>query len=390
MQTQPLIKSSVPGQYFGFSIQPTRQCLHLLLAPAGSHVALEILDDTDVVQPDGEVLVEQSKSGLVTNPISDWSIDLWKTFANWIDTIEAGHIDLAHTRFHLYVVQQKQGDIVDLLKFSHSIEYAREAVEKIKKRFKKEKPTGCEKYLKKFLNYDPHKLHQLIVRFSYDCGDSDPIKPIKDILRNTVADISLDEVCCTVIGWVKLRSDELIGARKHAALEKNLFADWLSTYCSKFSYEYLLTYTVPTPEHLEVEANISKHPVMMHQLELIEQGQREKLRAMTDFMRPKTGKTRWAEVGFIVESQFEDYVDDLKKLWRSNYLDIKGSTSKLTHVEKGELLFLRCHALNPPLNGKSTPDYFPRGTFHYLADKQLIGWHPKYKELLEKKLNSIS
>lgn len=390
MQIPPSTTSSAPGQYYGFSIQPTRQCLHLLLAPAGSVVALEVLDDTDVVQPDGEVTVEQSKSGLVTNPISDWSIDLWKTFANWIDTIEAGHIDLARTRFHLYVVQHKQGDIADLLKFAHSVEYAREAVEKITKRFKKEKPTGCEQHVRKFLEYEPDKLHQLIIKFSYECGDSDPVKPIKDILRNTVAEISLDEVCCTVIGWVKLRSDELIGSRKHAGLEKNAFADWLSTYCSKFSYEYLLTYTAPSPERLEVEANITKHPVMMYQLELIEQGQREKLRAMTDFMRSKTGKTRWAEAGFIVESQFEDYVDDLKMLWRSNYLEIKGSTPELSPVEKGESLFLRCHALNPPINGKSAPNYFPRGTFHYLADKQLIGWHPTYKELLEKKLGSIS
>lgn len=53
-------------------------------------MSLEALDDTDVVQPDNHVQVEQAKSGLATNPISDWSIDLWKTFSNWIDAIESG------------------------------------------------------------------------------------------------------------------------------------------------------------------------------------------------------------------------------------------------------------------------------------------------------------
>ncbi|WAH60797.1 hypothetical protein LZ023_15315 [Pseudomonas silvicola] len=385
MQNPPFNPKSAPGQYYGFSIQPTRQCLHLLLAPAGSVVALEVLDDTSVVHPDAQSKVEQAKSGLVTNPISDWSVDLWKTFSNWIDAVEAGHIDLARAQFHLYVVQQKSGENADSLKYAHTHALALNAVKEIRKAYKKEKPSGCKPYISKFLDYDQEKLAELIVRFSYECGDSDPVKPIKDMLRNTVAEVALDDVCSAVIGWVKLRSDELIGASKPACIEKNAFSDWLSTYCSKLSYDYLLTYSVPRPASSEVEANLSNHPVMMHQLDLIEAGQREKLKAMADFMRSKTGKTRWGEAGFIVESQFEDFVDDLEKFWKSSYLDIKGSALELTPVEKGESLFLRCQTLKPKINGKDTPDYISRGTFHDLADKQTIGWHPLYKALLKKK-----
>lgn len=385
MHTPSSNPTSAPGQYYGFSIQPTRLCLHLLLAPAGSVVSLEVLDDTDIVQADGQVMAEQSKSGLATNPISDWSIDLWKTFSNWIDAIEAGFIDLDRTHFHLHVVQQKSGELAELLHFSHTTEYALEAIKKIRKRFNKEKPVGCKPYITKFLNYDAEKLGKLITKFSCECGDSDPIKPIRDFLSNTVAEIALDDVCRSVIGWVKIRSDELIGARKLAAIQKDEFADWLSTHCSRLSYDYLLTYSIPKPDPLEVEANILNHPVMMQQLDLIELGQRDKLKAMADFMRSKTGKTRWGEIGFIVESQFEDYIDDLEKLWKGNYLDIKGGSTNLTLIEQGESLFLRCQALTPKINGKDTPDYMSRGTFQHLADKQIIGWHPSYKVLLRKK-----
>lgn len=389
MQNLSSNPTSAPGQYYGFSIQPTRLCLHLLLAPAGSVVSLEVLDDTDVVQPDGQVFAEQSKSGLVTNPISDWSIDLWKTFSNWIDAIEAGYFDLDRTRFHLHVVQQKSGDLTDLLHFSHTAEYALIAVKNIRNKYNKEKPKGCKPYITKFLNYDPEKLSKLIIRFSYDCGDSDPIKPIKDFLCNTVAEVALDDVCRSVIGWVKIRSDELIGARKLAAIRKDEFSDWLSTHCSKLSYDYLLTYSVPKPDPLEVEANLPKHPIMMYQLDLIELGQRDKLKAMADFMRSKTGKTRWGEIGFIVDSQFDEFMDNLEKLWKSNYLDIKGSSTNLTPIEQGESLYLRCQNLTPKINGKDTPDYMSRGTFQYLADKQIIGWHPSYKSLLLKKIGSV-
>lgn len=386
MQNLSSNPTSAPGQYYGFSIQPTRLCLHLLLAPAGSVVSLEVLDDTDVVQPDNQVLAEQSKSGLATNPISDWSIDLWKTFSNWIDAIETGHINLDRTRFHLHIVQQKSGELAELLHYSHTSDLALEAVKKIKKKYNKEKPTGCRQYIRKFLDYDPEKLAKLIIKFSCDCGDSDPIKPIKDFLSNTVAEVALDDVCRSVIGWIKIRSDELIGARKLATIQKDEFADWLSTHCSKLSYDYLLSYSIPKPDPLEVEANIPKHPVMMHQLDLIELGQRDKLKAMADYMRSKTGKTRWGEIGFVVESQFDDYIDDLERMWKINFLDIKGSSTNLTPVEQGESLFLRCQALTPKINGKATPDYMSRGTFQYLADKQIIGWHPAYKSLLLKKL----
>ncbi len=104
-------KSSAPGSYLGYSIQPTRMCLHLLQAPRGSFVALEVLDDVDIVLPDDSAVVEQIKSSLVINPISNWSADLWKTFSNWIDAINDGLIDLKKTRFRLYVVQKKKASM---------------------------------------------------------------------------------------------------------------------------------------------------------------------------------------------------------------------------------------------------------------------------------------
>lgn len=121
MQKSSASPASAPGQYYGYSIQPTRQCLRLLLAPAGSIVAREVLDDVDVAQPDNNVTAEQVKSGLATNPISDWSIDLWKTFANWIDVVEKGFLDLSRTSFHLYVVQKKAGQFADKLKYAQSL-----------------------------------------------------------------------------------------------------------------------------------------------------------------------------------------------------------------------------------------------------------------------------
>ncbi|WP_353682166.1 ABC-three component system protein [Pseudomonas sp. PGPPP2] len=52
--------------------------------------------------------------------------------------------------------------------------------------------------------------------------------------------------------------------------------------------------------------------------------------------------------------------------------------------EQGESVYLRCYNLTPQINGKATPEYMSRGTFQYLANERIIGWHPSYMSLLPK------
>lgn len=381
MQNNSSNPASAPGQYYGYSIQATRQCLHLLNAEAGSVVALEVLDDVDVVQPDDHVTVEQAKSGLTRNPVSDWSVDLWKTFANWIDAIEKGRIDLAKTKFHLFVVQKKSGEIVDKLKYAHSEATVLKAVEEIRARYDSETPSGCSVYVEKFLSFDTAKLVMLISRFDYEAGNSDPVKPIRDYLRATVPEVFLETACAAAIGWVKTRADALIGAGKHSGISRDEFSDWLSTFCTSINYDHLLTYSAPPPLESDVESNIQNFPTMMRQLDLIEKRYRDKVKALTDFMRAKASEIRWAEKGLIVEAQFKAFKEDLIDHWELNSLKLKSQTA-LTDIEKGQALHHECNLLTPKINDKEAPAHFSRGTFQYLSNEKLIGWHPLYKSLL--------
>jgi len=52
-----------------------------------------VLDDAAVHYADGALLLGQCKSALAHNPISDWSDDLWKTVANWLDAVKTQKVD---------------------------------------------------------------------------------------------------------------------------------------------------------------------------------------------------------------------------------------------------------------------------------------------------------
>ncbi len=108
------VKHAAPGPYLGFALQPVRFCFHLLDSPKGAKVSLEHLDDVAVHYADGSLMLEQMKSALRSNPLSDWSEDFWKAVANWIDALSTGKIP-SGTKFRLYVTPPHQGEIAQAM-----------------------------------------------------------------------------------------------------------------------------------------------------------------------------------------------------------------------------------------------------------------------------------
>lgn len=92
-------KTSVPGQYLGYALQPVRLCFHLLDAPLDAQVSMEHLDDIAIHYANGTYLLEQTKSALSGNPASDRSVELWKAMGNWADLCVAGTVNASTTRF---------------------------------------------------------------------------------------------------------------------------------------------------------------------------------------------------------------------------------------------------------------------------------------------------
>ena len=106
---------AAPGPYLGFSLQSVRLCARLLSAAEGDSVSTELIDDVAVHRADGTCLLEQDKSALSQNPVSDWAPDLWKTFANWFETTKRLQLDPARTDYVLYVAPIKTGATVTAL-----------------------------------------------------------------------------------------------------------------------------------------------------------------------------------------------------------------------------------------------------------------------------------
>ena len=137
-------KHSAPGQYLGFALQPVRLCYHLLTCEKGASVSLELLDDVAIHHANGKLTLEQTKSALKQNPISDWAGDLWKAVANWLDSAARGDIDADEAAFRLYVTPVRTGEWSQALSAAATIEEVASLVSEIKIALANlRKPPGC-------------------------------------------------------------------------------------------------------------------------------------------------------------------------------------------------------------------------------------------------------
>ena len=105
--------ATVPGTYLGFSLQATRFLIYLLKAKAGDAVCLEVFDDVGVEKVDGTIIAEQDKSNLVTNPLSNRSPQLWKTFRNWVEALRSNLLGPEKTSFVIYASRAVPGRIAE-------------------------------------------------------------------------------------------------------------------------------------------------------------------------------------------------------------------------------------------------------------------------------------
>jgi len=379
------IKSSVPGQYLGYGLQPVRFCLHALTIPTGCSVSLEYLDDVAIHWSDGRVTLEQTKSSLSGNPTADRSQELWKTLANWAELCADGTIDVSSTCFTYYVTPTKSGGLVEKLNAAKDDKSAVELLEHFKeKKFQGKPGVGIEPQIMKFLSSGDKICLGIIRNFEFLTED-DPLEPLRKQLVSTLPDDTLDDFCATAIGIAKDNVEELIRDKKAPIIDAARFRRKFRAFVRKYDFSNLLVPTMPPPSSGEVAELMANLPVFVRQLTSIGASETLIATAVGDFLRSTSDKVTWAAEGEIVEDSLEELDEALLRhhlLGRDEVEDIHGH---LSPEEQGRYLYRKCLALTLPLEGRTLPTYFIPGEFNCLADLCRLGWHPDYESLFSDK-----
>ncbi|MEH2559140.1 hypothetical protein V1286_006669 [Bradyrhizobium algeriense] len=374
------VKHAAPGPYLGFALQPVRLCYHLLTCPKDARVSLEYLDDVAIHNPDGSVTLEQTKSALKQNPLSDWAADLWKTIANWLNSASNNTIVPHHSQFRLYVTPLRTGEWAQALSSANSAGEVADLVEKIKAKYAKKK-LACDPYLQRFFDAPENDRVAIVTRFSV-VSEDDPIEALRTLIKATVAPDIVDILCHSAIGMAKEQADKLIRDGKPALIDGNTFKANFISFVKKNNLPGLLTSFASAPAQDEVAAVLSTHPTFIRQLEIIKTSQEDRVRAVSDLLRTSADKSVWAETGQVFEASLRDWDDDLVRRHALICGEISDVYSEKDPQFRGRQSYRRCAQLQAPLDGRAVPAHFVHGCFNALADSMQIGWHPDYKSLL--------
>jgi len=382
-----VVKHAAAGPYLGFSLQQVRLCYYLLCVPADASVSIEYMDDVAVHYADGRVLLEQCKSALSSsNPISDWSEDLWKTTANWLDAVEAKQVDGAKSSFHIYVTPRKRFG-----KFSVAMHAAADSaavqalVEQVKDKLDAKSDTPkCTEHLQRFLDASAGLRNMVVNRTTIASDDDDPLEPLRDLLRPTVPEASLEVICTSAIGQAKEAADKFLRRKEPAVVSVAEFRKNFHAFVRQNNLAgYLPTFTDAPPQDV-TKALLTNRPVFVRQLQLIEATVEQQLRAASDLMRTSGDKAKWADQGLVFDGTFKDWEDSLLRLHAGIQGEIADTMADKTKVVQGRTVYNRCSQMTMPLDSRAVPTYFTHGGFNDLADRRLLGWHSDHESLLGK------
>lgn len=338
-------------------------------------------DDVSVHYPDGIKTLEQTKSALSANPLTNYSKEFWKAIYNWLNAEQGA---LAKNRYQLYVVPPHQGEWAALLNAAKTSQEVLAASSQIIEEAKKKKPKpACMAFMQKFIDATDAERFALVSNFTIESIHNDPVEPIRNLIKLTVNPAMLDSVCQWAIGTAKDEAERLIRNGQPALISAESFQARFASFVQTLNLPNNLVSFSVKPNAVEVSSILSKRPPFIRQLELIEADSDQRINAVSDYMRTSADKTTWSEDGIFLQDDLDSWDNDL--LRRFNFIknEVDITQKSAAEQEQGKLLYSRCSQVEMPFDGKTVPNHFIHGSYNILADQMKLGWHPQYVSLIK-------
>ncbi len=213
-----MIKSNAPGQLLGFSFQYPRALYHLLKSGPGDAVCVEHLSDVATQKSNTEVIVEEDKSSIVGNPLTDRSTDLWKTFSNWINAINDADLPVDKTWFLLHTNQRGKLAIIDKFSSAKTAQEIQEAINHAKEELSDiNDDHAIWPYYDNVINQNESLLAVVLERFEFHICDGAGYDEVRDeLIRIHCPKNHIEHLLENIGGRVIINISEKIAARQVA------------------------------------------------------------------------------------------------------------------------------------------------------------------------------
>ncbi|GGC59709.1 ABC-three component system protein [Marinobacter halophilus] len=374
------------GQLLGYQLQLQRALVHLLQSGRGSSVSVEVTGDVAVMLSNGGKLEEEDKSSLISNPVTNKSTDLWKTFYNWINALNDGSINFKKTKFILYANHEGNKGIVDALSDAKGPEEINKCIEELESLFESLETTHpIHSYLSHVLGHKD-AFRAIVGSFEFIVGSKTGSEEIHQVLSDIilVPKHHVDYIHDELLGWITNYVMNKIAANKPAIISGKEYKKKFVVLFERVRARELIDFTKEyAADHKDVQEQFKEYPTYLKQLQIIDVEDHEQVSAVSDFLRRKVNADKWIESELIDEASAQEFEENLKSYWHSTIKKLSITEKSLKPEERGQLLYHDCKVRQATIGNQPVLSHFVRGTYHNLTNEKEIGWHESWNDLLK-------
>ncbi|MCC5070204.1 hypothetical protein LLE67_20590 [Xanthomonas campestris] len=326
--------------------------------------------------------MEQTKRK-ASNPLADWSTDLWKTIHNWLE--DHGPISTGNTsQLCLFVTPvHAPGQWAQALLAAKTASDIATLVADIQKGMTSaRKKSATYLFVKRFLDAGPDEQLALAMRFRLIC-QAEPTQMIRDLYAPSVSALLLDRILAYALGEAKHRTDRLLELGKPGGLNAGKFQDLIRVFVQSINLPAYFDFDSAPPSVDDINAALSSKPVFIRQLELINVGRNQQLNAVSDYLRTVANKTKWGAEGILLPQSLDEWDANLLSRHAAICDSFEATHEHLDEVRRGAAIYAECRKLSVALQGKTVPDHFTHGCLNEFSDSKKIGWHPNFNDFLD-------
>lgn len=357
-------------------------------------VSIETLDDV-VFENDGDApeLLQTKHHMKKTANLTDSSPDLWKTLRIWCEAFATGGVPEGTLYFLITTAQATNGHATHYLRLGES-RNPDKAMERLNSTANSSTSQANTKAYKAYqsLNRNQRKrfLHNvLIVDAAPTIFDLDI--ELKEVAYGFAAKKVLESFLQRLEGWWYRRAiQHLVNDEAKPILSEELNSETTSLR-EQFKEESL-----PIDDDImsaSVDASGYQTRLFVHQLRLIEIGNKRIFHAIRNFFRAFEHRSRWIREDLILVGDLERYEDRLIEEWDILFQQMRDELGEEASEESKKIAAQTLYkwvetATHPQIKPGVTEPSISRGTYQLLSDSQRVGWHLEFEKRLRQLLEN--
>ena len=377
--------SDAQGQLLGYSIQFPRALCHLFQAGPGSKVYIEQLADVSTESLSGSYILEEDKSSVVGNPLTNKSDNIWKTFYNWIKNIQDKKMDIDKMQFVLWCNQSGRESIINAFDNASTPEQAKSALESAKNILSDiNSEHSIWEHYNFAVNQNESLLLKIIERFKLQISNDAGLEDLRyEIKKALIPDYFAENCIDKLNGWLLKVFGEKVYAGEIPVILWEDFNKECQAFFGRIRGMDLIDFALYETLDPLIEAQIKEIPCYLKQLELIESTEDDILEAVTDYLRANINLNKWIENNLIDSELADDFENKLKSFWKNQMKAISITHKNFSDVERAQLLLAECQSRQEKLGDITPPFSTVSGIYYYLSNIPLLGWHAKWEEFFK-------